>query len=267
LNPSAHPVAGIHTSANFNKNDTLNGYVIVQAIGPAAHYRPAMHSHSASTTTASPLLPGYAHPTYSSIPYPISVPSTNDSSFEPLFSESAGLLGFNPMVLEAPMSPPLSYSRSSVGYSTGNPDGLSFGAGEPGAPRKTVIIKPELLPSSVDAMRLAIKMAEIYARLAEDKGGSMITYAKAQAVLANCRRAEKFLETMQKSWDAAFADSRLREAQAKQAISVADRLFRIGTPNAIASATEMLVNAGTNLNKLAASNISKKTLAVRSNLV
>ncbi|CCO36141.1 hypothetical protein BN14_10266 [Rhizoctonia solani AG-1 IB] len=234
LNPSAHPVAGIHTSANFNKNDTLNG-------------------HSASTTTASPLLPGYAHPTYSSIPYPISVPSTNDSSFEPLFSESAGLLGFNPMVLEAPMSPPLSYSRSSVGYSTGNPDGLSFGAGEPGAPRETVIIKPELLPSSVDAMRLAIKMAEIYARLAEDKGGSMITYAKAQAVLANCRRAEKFLETMQKSWDAAFADSRLREAQAKQAISVADRLFRIGTPNAIASATEMLVNAGTNLNKLAAS--------------
>jgi hypothetical protein len=102
-------------------------------------------------------------------------------------------------------------------------------------------------------MRLAIKMAEIYARLAEDKGGSMIIYAKSQAVLANCRRAEVFLDIMQKSWNAAFADSRLREAQAQQAISVADRLCKIGTPEAIASATELYMSAGTNLNTLAAS--------------
>ncbi|CCO36531.1 hypothetical protein BN14_10669 [Rhizoctonia solani AG-1 IB] len=229
-----HPVAGTYTSANLNKSDALTG-------------------HSASTTTLPPLLPGYVHQVYPSIPYATSSPSPSGPLFDPIFPESAGSLGFNPAVLEAPMSPPLSYSRSSVGYSAGNPDGLSVNAGEPNAPREAVIIKPELLPSSVDAMRLAIKMAEVYARLAEDKGGSMIIYAKAQAVLANCRRAEKFLETMQKSWGAAFADSRLREGQAKQAISVADRLFRIGTPNAIASATEMLVNAGTSLNRLAAS--------------
>ncbi|CCO33672.1 hypothetical protein RSOLAG1IB_08490 [Rhizoctonia solani AG-1 IB] len=226
------PISGATASSALNLGDSLTGYF-------------------ASATTLAPPTPGYADSVCPSISHSTPVPSASPSSLDPMLPESAEFTGFNPMVLEAPMSPPLSYSRSSVGYSAGRPEGQF--TNDPSPPREPVILKPELLPSSVEAMRLAIKMAEIYARLADDKGGSMMIYAKSQAVLANCRRAEVFLDIMQKSWNAAFADSRLREAQAQQAISVADRLCKIGTPEAIASATELYMSAGTNLNTLAAS--------------